>query len=306
MIAAPLFDGKIRYDKETKSGSVTDVITLITGQSASNAGKTFERLDASLRSQCQRLRINKEGRPLLMANASTLIRIIWDLPGKAAKEFRRECADYICRILGADETLIKEMEIRTMRTSPKQKEFFMADIKVPEIPKPTDEEKEVMIRKRKFELDILEEELRSKKRLNDIEIQRKELELRRQEKIVSAEEVKLYDEMSDLKVIYTDAHLRMAVKDAILMRLSGNPKTKDPDWCPDFTQIVHRLGHRRLNNKELMKMGLVISDSHLAEFGFRPDKADKNVNNAIRKVNVFPIEKQEWVTDQIKEYLQIK
>ena len=52
--------------------------------------------------------------------------IIWELPGKTAKRFRRQCAHLICRILGGDRTLIDQIEARYQNTPVEEKEVFLA------------------------------------------------------------------------------------------------------------------------------------------------------------------------------------
>ncbi len=51
--------------------------------------------------------------------------IIWVLPGNTAKRFRIQCANYICRILGADESLIREIQVKKSQISSSQKDFFL-------------------------------------------------------------------------------------------------------------------------------------------------------------------------------------
>jgi hypothetical protein len=47
-----------------------------------------------------------------VADARTLIEIVWDLPGRAATEFRRKSATTVCRVLGGDVSLVEEIEAR--------------------------------------------------------------------------------------------------------------------------------------------------------------------------------------------------
>jgi hypothetical protein len=56
------------------------------------------------------LRINNKGRETPVADARTCVEIIWCLPGKAAKEFRRACAHYITRILTGDSSVIVDVQ----------------------------------------------------------------------------------------------------------------------------------------------------------------------------------------------------
>jgi hypothetical protein len=91
----------IRVDYASKQASVIDVICNITDLSSNEAKKS------QFVNGCRQIRINGKGCMTPVADAKTMIRIIWDLPGSKS---RVDCANYICRILGGDPTLIKEME----------------------------------------------------------------------------------------------------------------------------------------------------------------------------------------------------
>ena len=89
---------KIRVDERTQQASVLDLIKMVTGLPSRNAANYFNRLDPELSTKCRQLRINGKGRETPVADAPTCIEIIWVLPGKAAKEFRRASAHKICRL----------------------------------------------------------------------------------------------------------------------------------------------------------------------------------------------------------------
>jgi hypothetical protein len=54
-----------------------------------------------------------------------MVEIIWELPGGAAKAFRRQCAHYIVRILGGDASLVEEMRDRADASTAPQRDFFI-------------------------------------------------------------------------------------------------------------------------------------------------------------------------------------
>jgi hypothetical protein len=119
-----LVTAKIRIDKATQQASVLDVIKLITGQKSNSATKTFCRLTAD----CRQLRIDGKGKLTPVCDAKTMVEIIWELPGRAAKAFRRQCVHYIVRILGGDASLVGEMRGRADASAASQRDFF---IKIP-------------------------------------------------------------------------------------------------------------------------------------------------------------------------------
>lgn len=106
----------IRVDAATKKGSVIDVIRIVCPEIPSNQASTsLTRLASEyphLASSCCQLRIGGKGKLTPCADAKTLVEIVWLLPGKAAREFRRSSAQTVCRVLGGDLRLVQEIEAR--------------------------------------------------------------------------------------------------------------------------------------------------------------------------------------------------
>ncbi|KAG5181549.1 hypothetical protein JKP88DRAFT_208737 [Tribonema minus] len=106
----------IRIDLASGMGSVLDVIRLVNPEIPSNqASSTFKRLATELpdvASSCRQLRINGNGKLTPCADARTLVEIVWSLPGKPARTFRRTSATTVCRVLGGDVNLVDEIEGR--------------------------------------------------------------------------------------------------------------------------------------------------------------------------------------------------
>lgn len=155
----------IRIDQASQKGSVLDVIGALTEHDSRHRSIVWQRLSEAypdIHTKCVYLKINGKGRATWVADANTLIEIVWLLPGKAAKEFRRGCANYICRILGGDPTLVDEMELRVRHTPEAQREFFMRDAVVPDIERLKEDEQRLLA-KRRIETDLAEREERIKR-----------------------------------------------------------------------------------------------------------------------------------------------
>ena len=134
-----------------------------------SCGAVVSNLPQELIQNLDQLRINGKGRETWVADAPTCVEVIWELPGKAAKAFRRQSAHYICRILGGDRTLIEEIETRFERTNEEQKQFMIANVERPILPDRTETE-ELRVRTRKLEdLDIAEREVRLKQSQLDMQ-----------------------------------------------------------------------------------------------------------------------------------------
>lgn len=131
--AANIF-GRVRVNEESKMLSVIDIIQLMCpGVDPSYAGRMLTRLveeidektvgsekvtgesPSTLRSRITYININGKGHVTPVADAKTVIEIMWMLPSKAARAFRRKSAGVICQVLGGDMSLCDEIEERHYR-----------------------------------------------------------------------------------------------------------------------------------------------------------------------------------------------
>ena len=111
-------NSSIRVDTATKKGSVIDVARMVLGCTSSVANTYLGRLKAEASKldtesshpldRCTQLRINGKGKLTPVADAKTLIEIIFLLPGQKASGFRRKGAKYVCRVVGGDMSLVTE------------------------------------------------------------------------------------------------------------------------------------------------------------------------------------------------------
>jgi hypothetical protein len=106
----------IRVDVVSKQGSVLDVINLMNPNrdksTASKAISALKQFDEELLNRIHKLRIIGKGKPTPVADARTLVEIVWLLPGTAARAFRRKSANTVCRVLGGDMQSAREIEAR--------------------------------------------------------------------------------------------------------------------------------------------------------------------------------------------------
>ncbi|KAG5183136.1 hypothetical protein JKP88DRAFT_157226 [Tribonema minus] len=106
----------IRVDRATGLGSVIDVIRMVNpNQERTAATKAVAYLtadDETLRRSIQHVRINGKGKPTPCASARVLVEVVFLLPGKAARDFRRASATTVCRVLGGDLSIVGEVEAR--------------------------------------------------------------------------------------------------------------------------------------------------------------------------------------------------
>jgi hypothetical protein len=80
--------------------------------SSGNAANTFKVLTTHMTIAHSHISINGQGKPTPVADARTLIEIIWALPGRTAQKYRRASSVTVCRVLGGDVSLVEEIESR--------------------------------------------------------------------------------------------------------------------------------------------------------------------------------------------------
>ena len=105
----------IRVDKDTKTGSAIDTVRMVLKCSSGTASTYLSGLFSAspeLNNHICHIRMNGKGKITPVADAKTLIEIIWLLPGKKAREFRHKSSEKVCRLLGGDLSLVSEIEAR--------------------------------------------------------------------------------------------------------------------------------------------------------------------------------------------------
>lgn len=268
---------EIRIDQESQEASVIDVICLITGYEPKHASKIITRLNFQnndLSTKCRQLRINGKGRPTWVATAPVLIELIWELPGRAAKEFRRQSAHLICRLLGGDASLVGEMESRFLQTDQKISNFFLSNTE-----RPThDPETEARIAQREQELN--EEKNRSEiairfnngnpetegtltmdtaamflkiqeSHLRLVEHQTQQLKEKTQQMIQETQQLKHKEETEQIKSKEETERLRITTSAEVeKLKLKVPPsRTKNPLDCDRFRQLWEQKNGKRFESK---------------------------------------------------------
>lgn len=125
--------GSVRIDEPTALASNIDVVKLLCpGKNEDYAKQALGRVIAKddlarlesgqnepnskpLSERVRRIKINGKGRETPVSDAKTIVEIIWLLPAGAAREFRRQSAETITRVLGGDTSLCEEIEQRCGR-----------------------------------------------------------------------------------------------------------------------------------------------------------------------------------------------
>lgn len=287
---------KIRIHKLTQKASVLDLTRLVTGKTSNHAGQTLKTLSPELVEKMDQLKINGKGRPTWVADAQTCVEIIWELPGKQAKSFRRQCAHLITRILGGDATLIAEMEKRVVTTSPEQREFMLTR---PVSPVPTSPEEQVISLKRKrLEVDMMEHELAERKVKMKREIEEHQLKHNQetaQHKLQLKRDIFEIAEtgLCTMKRLFgDDSHIKAAFKDFAMQALSQSSSSSFAsmisEYAPDISQLAASMGFSSVKNGNLSQIGRLLAKKYRTTHGgTSPEKTTKYCNGAVRHVNAY-------------------
>lgn len=119
--------GSVKIGKNSGKASVIDVVELVSPEASSDYAETalsrvitkhseecegapdrdhYDPLSQlSLADRIEYVKINGKGNTTPVSDAKTIFEIIWLLPSSAAKEFRRDSAKTIVRVLGGDVTI---------------------------------------------------------------------------------------------------------------------------------------------------------------------------------------------------------
>lgn len=123
-VAASLTKG-IRVDQATQKGSEYDVIHFVTKGNSGYSARTLARLSEQhpeLNPRWMKLTINGKGRATPVADATTLSRDRLGVPWHGNMSVQ---ADAVCRLLGADLTLVDEIQSRHAQVAGTDEEAFL-------------------------------------------------------------------------------------------------------------------------------------------------------------------------------------
>jgi hypothetical protein len=311
---------KLRIDTKTQMICVLEVIQLVSGISQSDASTVFRRLEtkpgtsSNLQTKCRRIKINNKGNITPVADAATMIEIIWELPGKTAASFRRESAHYIARILGGDRTLIDEIEMRYDRTPVDQKEFMTANVERAVLPSRGVEELD-LVRKRKLQdLDIVNQELALDERrcaLQQRQCEVQQLRLEMPDMVTARHLDVLNAQRTALEAIgMFDTKAKFAISDSIKnYDPMGDPTTqqicgaKKELWT--VSEIVERHMKQLMHTytKHKSQVGKIVTNGYRAKYNTNPtNKSIQKVDGRDCQVNAYKEKDFIWILPILEQW----
>lgn len=303
---------EIRYLAETKQVSVIDVICAISSKDARYASNAVNRMRDDLKSQFTYHKFPRARNSTPMATAEVIINVIWELPGSAAREFRRQSARAICQQLHDDLEMAARLEPQSQAQRQTQS-FLQGGLEIPAQAVP-----EILEAQPVFPIPaaapatpavpttIFTSEA-ERKRCFELSIQQVEQHLELQRKESCERSVAFYEKFAKSEMCQNDAKMLAVVHDNIMNSLQPRSSiaTSDEDpWVDDFSTLLRN--HNVLfNNDMLGKLGRFVSQRHIEVYGYRnEDKSTKFVNGANRPVAVYSKDKKRFVEDCINEFLK--
>jgi len=124
------FENSVRFDKESKRGSVLDVIKVMTKLEGGNLNRKLNEIYKKypvFLNYFENIRINGTGKPTPTGNFTYLVELVFVLECKNgnAVRYRRKFADYLCRLLSGDESLIPIIKKANNSVPQELKDTFM-------------------------------------------------------------------------------------------------------------------------------------------------------------------------------------
>lgn len=326
---------EIRYIPETKQVSVIDIIRVVSGKNAQYARSTINRLDADFKTQFSYHRFPSVSRETPVATAEVIISLIWELPGKAAKEFRRQSARAVCQQLFNDLTLASRYESYQdeMRSFLQGGVRTESNLPAPAVSTETDTDTDmgggqspqtfpipaaapaVTAVASPAALVMEETERRQcvaltlKQMEQNMEIQRHKMAIERQE--CCQQSVEFYEKFRQNEHYRNDAKMRAVIQDNIMNFMAGNlsrsasttTNSENDPWVSDFSTLLRERGVL-FNNDMLGKLGKYVAQKHIEVYGVKNlDKTTKFVNGDNRFVAVYTKDKERFVNDCVDQFL---
>ena len=290
---------QIRFDRETKLGSVLDVIQLVTGCGQNHTSRDFKRFtDAypefhvDVHPRVVGFKFPGRGQKSTpAAPIPVLVEIAWLLDGKNAARFRREGVHVFCRALGGDISLIDEIKARhgMMEGTLEQEALLegtgvtMAEANGQALTGALDiEERRMKLNKDKMDLD---------ERAVRLMVQRKKAE-----KMILDESVAMSLTLKQIAIGEEDPRIRVAMQDAaknaLLLGIPGGIDgplllTNGENKPISISTVAAEMG-LKLGSDDLASVGRIVAKAYRAKNGGKhPEKHDGLVNGHVVKINTY-------------------
>ena len=282
----------IRITPDKKQASVIDAIVSCAGYTPKRASEIVARMTSSENeNKIDYYRFSGSTRQTPVADAQTCVRILWTIGGEKAKKLRKDCSIQICRLLGADSSLIKEIELKSESIPEVAKQFFMESVK-----SASTEEEANVVQKRKAS--VLETDLDLEERNLLLEERREKIKSLSQSNTLTS--LDIYNRTQQMDIFKNDAHLQSLARDILVNGLMkpGIPLIRQLPFCPDLSEILKTLSYLPKPG-EMSKIGRALAKKYREEFREEPPTTNKYINGSIRMVKTYPAHHEVWVRNTV-------
>lgn len=293
-------DASVRVTDDNMLYAV-DLVMAMTGKDRNNAGRDLRDLSDEIFQSTKfvdRQTSTRGGHKTKLVSFSNAIELIMVLPGKVAKETRAKFADIIKRYLAGDKSLITEVEANAQSTAPIA-QMARASLVSDEVP-------------------VLNEvTLPHKRRLEELEIAKLEVEIKAKQQETRARQVDHVIKCSDCyqemcKDTVMDERARLVFKDLFLnmAMLQGGPSMiTNGDPLPSkpisLSLVAGEMG-LKLPTNELISLGVELKRRYLAAHGKAPSKHDQLCDGRVTKVNSYSESDRPLVEDVLRWHMANK
>lgn len=275
---AEIIHGRDASVRVTNDGLLyaVDLVMVMTGASRDYAGQHLRRLPDETFSSCKlhdRSFPGKGNTNIKLVSFQDAIELIMVLPGKVAKETRTQFADIIRRYLAGDSSLVPEIEANAQSDSPIAQMARAADA-----------------------VNVDQMALSRKRKLEELEIARLELEIQTKKQDCVITSVVQYRELCQdtimderARLIFKDYFLNQAMsfqQPQITNGSDGSGSTVNNNKPISLSLVAGEMG-LRIPTNELIALGKELKKRYVALHGKDPSKHDQLCDGRMTKVNSY-------------------
>lgn len=248
---------------------------------------------------------------VVMADARTLVQIIFEIPGNTAKALRQQFALDICRLIGGDENLVEDAARRYGGLSGNALSFVQSSYAGSGSGFPAmqaTDSLEIMERKAQLERYMVDTQRAMvdtqramvdnfQSTMNILEGERNRFDGDDVMQAAVDDQVRTYHQNSMRAIVSGNSHTNSQITE------NGEGAASESRFCPDFSSLLQERG-LRFSNARLSALGKHISRCHLEHYGYyNTNKTRTFCNGKTRLINAYTIDKLETIEHWIDEFI---
>jgi hypothetical protein len=292
MSFAEIVQGRDASVRITEDGMIwaVDLTMVVTGKSRGDAARTLRELSEESFQETKFVHKSFPGKGngrTKLVTFQDAIELVMVLPGKVAKETRSQFAGIIQRYMAGDQSLIAEIQSNAESSAP------IAELARGSLKEST------------------EYQLTHKRKLDELEIEERTVELELKRADVQAKHVAILEAHSAL---YTslcpnqiiDERARVLIKDCILNAISNQylltNGPSEPTRFLTISTVASELGHH-FDSPALIKIGKMVKQEYIKKYNAEPPKHEQIVAGAVRPVCTYQAKDRDLIESAIRSFV---